>query len=181
MKRFGIFLLTLLSACSTTQQLPQNTPNDEGEYYMPSGVREVARKRLLPDPTNGLGQTNDPSIRVNDIRLTSNYTVLYMTYSNNGPYSSGASSISFRPDAKLVAADGVRTYSFVKAEGIPLSPQDRSVHAGDKVDFVLYFKRLDPDVQEFAMFECKSEETVSCWNVVNMKVSSAGSPTSTPK
>ncbi|GAA4457738.1 hypothetical protein GCM10023189_28940 [Nibrella saemangeumensis] len=176
MKRISILLLALLSACSTTQQLPQNTPVDEGEYYMPSGSREVARKRLLPDPMNGLGQTNDPSIRVNDIRLTSNYTVLYMTYTNGSPYSSGASSISFRPDAKLVAADGVRTYSFVKAEGIPLSPQDRQVHAAEKVDFVLYFKRLDTDVQEFAMFECKSDETTSCWNVVNMKVSTASTP-----
>lgn len=195
-----LFISLFVGACSSTRQLPGPPPPvDETEYYAPaqaSGADVLNSRKLLPDPINGLGQTNDPSIRLTDIRQTASYTVLYMTFALGPPgyngrrpkrhdygrrpnrhdyggndYSYGAaSSISIQPEAVLITKNSHERYKLVKATGIPESPNSLDVKGGEKVDFVLYFERLPDTVEQFAMFECKGTNTRSCWNITGMKL-----------
>lgn len=186
-----LFISLLAGACSSTRQLPGPTPPiDETEYYAPgqtSGADILNSRKLLPDPINGLGQTNDPSIRLTDIRQTASYTVLYMTFALGPPayngrrpkrhdyggndYSYGAaSSISIQPEAVLITKDNRDTYKLVKATGIPTSPNSLDVKGNERVDFVLYFERLPDTVEHFAMFECKGTNNQTCWNITGMKL-----------
>jgi len=174
-----LFLGLLAGACSSTRPLTGPPPPvDEAEYYAPgpTGAEVVHSRKLLPDPINGLGQTNDPSIRLNDIRQTPSYTVLYMTFSLGDPrgrdytYSSASSTISIQPEAVLIPKDSRDTYKLVKATGIPTSPNMLDVKGNERIDFVLYFERLPDTVEHFAMFECKGTNTQTCWNITGMKL-----------
>lgn len=180
MKTFLYFFISLLiGACSGTRPLTGPPPPvDEAEYYAPgpSGAEVVNSRKLLPDPINGLGQTNDPSIRLNDIRQTPSYTVLYMTFSLGDPrgrdytYSNASSAISIQPEAVLIPKDSRDTYKLVKATGIPTSPNTLDVKGTERIDFVLYFERLPDTVEHFAMFECKGTNIQTCWNITGMKL-----------
>ncbi|GAB3022330.1 hypothetical protein [Spirosoma pulveris] len=174
-----VALLLLASACSSHRPAAINAPADGAEYYQPSDPVSVSMPRLYPDPQGGLGHSQDPDIRVTDIRLTASYTVLYMTFGkdpndrNNNYF--GTSSISFNPKALLASADGKKTYALVKTEGIPMSPETREIKNDEKVPFVLYFERLDKGVESFDLFECKSDNQNSCFNVAGMTIQNPAS------
>lgn len=167
-------LLLLVSACASHRAPVLNAPADGAEYYQRSEPIAGFQQRLYPDPQGGLGHSQDPDIKVTDIRLTASYTVLYMTYGkdphgrDNNYY--GSSSISFNPKAVLASADGKKTYNLIKTEGIPMTPDTRDIKNDEKVPFVLYFERLDPGIESFDLFECKSDNTNSCFNVAGMTV-----------
>lgn len=167
-------LLLLVSACTSNRPPKLTAPTDEAEYYQPNKPEYVLRKQLLPDPTGGLGHSQDPDIRVTDIRLTASYTVLYLTFGkdrtdrSNNYY--GSSAISFNPKAVLATSDGKRTYKLIKTEGIPMTPETRDIKNDERVPFVLYFERLDPDVKSFDLFECQSDNQNSCFNVAGMSL-----------
>ena len=46
-----------------------------------------------------------------------------------------------------------KKFRFIKAEGIPLSPKALEVYPGDKIQFVVYFERLEPGIEVFDMYE----------------------------
>jgi hypothetical protein len=169
-----VALILLVSACTSTRPVATNAPADGAEYYQPNQPVSAAMPRLYPDPQGGLGHAQDPDIRVTDIRLTASYTVLYMTFGKNKDDRNsnyyGTSNISFNPKAVLASADGKRTYALVKTEGIPMSPDSREIKNDEKVVFVLYFERLDKGVESFDLFECKSDNLNSCFNVAGMTV-----------
>lgn len=173
MKRCLAFLL-LVSACTANRTPKLTAPADAAEYYQPNKPEYNVRKQLLPDPTGGLGHSQDPDIKVTDIRMTASYTILYLIFSKdpndrNGNYY-GSSSISFNPKAVLASSDGKRTFKLVKTEGIPMSPDTREIKNDERVAFVLYFERLDPDIKTFDLFECQSDNQNSCFNVAGMSV-----------
>jgi len=79
----GIILVVIgMSGCATRPQPQTATSAAESDHYYVdrSSTAPVASRKLLPDPINGLGTTNDPSIRVTDIELTEKYTILRMTF-----------------------------------------------------------------------------------------------------
>lgn len=179
-------LLLLLAAACTAHRPPRLTaPVDEAEYYQPNKPEYVVRKQLLPDPTGGLGHSQDPDIRVTDIRLTASYTVLYLTYGKDPNDRSsayfGTSAISFSPKAVLASADGKRTFKLIKTEGIPLSPETRDVKNDERLSFVLYFERLDADINSFDLFECQSDNQNSCFNVAGMSLEHLNESARQPK
>lgn len=173
-----IALLLLVSACTANRTPKLTAPADAAEYYQPNKPEYAIRKQLLPDPTGGLGHSQDPDIRVTDIRITASYTVLYVTFSkdindrNSNYY--GASSISFNPKAVLASSDGRRTFRLVKTEGIPMTPETREIKNDERISFILYFERLDPDITTFDLFECQSDNQNSCFNVAGMNLTNAG-------
>ena len=65
----------------------------------------------------------------------------------------------------------LKTFKFIKAEGIVLSPDSQTVQAGEQVKFRLYFERLDKGTEEFSLFECEDTQTSTCWNVRGMHIS----------
>lgn len=159
--------------CTTSRPAATNAPTDDvAEYYQPGKPTFTGQPRLYPDPQGGLGHSEDPDIRVTDVRLTSSYTVLYLTFAkdpngrNNDFY--GTSAISFNPKAVLVTPDGKRTYKLIKSTGIPLTPETREIRGGERVSFVLYFERIDPEVTMFNLFECPSDNQNSCFNVAGI-------------
>ena len=101
-------LLFALSGCAPTRP-SQPTATDESEYFVANtterpGMSRLGQKRLLPDPHGGLGTTNDLTLRVTDIQLTSQYTVLFLTFGEDrqaNSYQTGGNSISFNADARL--------------------------------------------------------------------------------
>ncbi|GAB4009760.1 hypothetical protein EXU85_29490 [Spirosoma sp. KCTC 42546] len=182
MKAF-LALILLASACTSNRPAAINAPADGAEYYQPYQPLAVVQPRLYPDPQGGLGHSQDPDIRVTDIKLTASYTVLYLTFGkdpngrDNNYY--GTSSISFNPKAVLASADGKKTYALVKTEGIPMTPESREIKNDEKVPFVLYFERLDKGVESFDLFECKSDNQNSCFNVAGMAIHNPLSATAT--
>ena len=171
MKRFFALLL-LAAGCTTNRPAATNTPATGDEYYQPAKPTFTGQPRLYPDPQGGLGHSEDPDIRVTDVRLTGEYTVLYLTFSkdpsgrNNNFY--GLSSISFNPKAVLATPDGKRTYKLIKTTGIPLTPESREIRGDERLSFVLYFERIAPDVATFNLFECPSDNDNSCFNVAGI-------------
>ena len=165
-------LLLLVTACTAHRPSKLTAPTDEAEYYQPNKLEYVIRKQILPDPTGGLGHSQDPDIRVTEVRLTASYTVLYMTYGKDPNDRTnnyhGSSAISFSPKAMLASTDGKRTFKLIKTEGIPMTPETRDIKNDERVPFVLYFERLDPDIRLFDLFECKSDNQNSCFNVAGI-------------
>ncbi len=180
-----VVLLILVSACTSTRLPRVNAPADETEYYQTGQPLAVAQNRLYPDPQGGLGHSQDPDIRVTDIRLTASYTVLYITFGkdpndrNNNYY--GSSSISFNPKAVLATSDGKKTYALLKTEGIPMTPDSRDIKNDEKVPFILYFEKLDKGVESFDLFECKSDNQNSCFNIAGMSIHNPLSATADQK
>jgi len=169
-----VALLLVASAC-TSNRLPKvNAPVDGAEYYQPGQPTYALQSRLYPDPQGGLGHSQDPDIKVTDVRLTASYTVVYMTYAKDKQdryfnYNS-SSSISFNPKAVLASSDGKRTFALLKTEGIPVSPETLEIKSDEKLKFVLYFERLDKGIDTFDLFECKSDNENSCFNVAAIKI-----------
>ena len=161
----------VLAGCRTALPGPGHQPNDESEYYVQASPQYEVTKRILPDPIGGLGHSNDVQLRVTDIRLTNQYTVLYMTFDQaKGQNGGAATQISIDPRARLMTRGSLETFAFVKADGIRLSPNQMEVEAAGKVQFVLYFERLRPGIDEFALFECEDTATTTCWNITDMRV-----------
>ncbi len=176
MKAF-VALFLLVAACTTNRPPAVDAPADGAEYYQPGRPTYAGQQRLYPDPQGGLGHSQDPDIRLTDIRLTASYTVLYLTFAkdrndrNSNFY--GSSSISFNPKAVLATPDGKRTYALLKTDGIPMSPATREIRNDERVSFTLYFERLDQDVEQFDLFECKSDNQSSCFNIAGIRVQNA--------
>lgn len=189
-----------MAACAPTRPVPATTTAtgsdvvtyDNADYYESGknrgpGISRLGRKRLLPDPHGGLGTTNDLTLRVTDIKLTSQYTILFLTFGEpsqaRASYDARSSSdISFNADARLVAptrADTLKTFRFIKAEGIVLSPDSQHVSDNEQVRFRLYFERLDPGIEDFSLFECEDTETTTCWNIRGMHIVNPLSGTAT--
>jgi hypothetical protein len=168
---FGISLLFGCWACTSSRPITGHTPADPSEYYVQASPLEALNRRILPDPVGGLGHSSDIQLRVTDIRLTNQYTVLYMVFDHSAGQNGGnATQISIDPKAQLVSRDGQQRFAFVKAEGIPLTPDHMDVRVADKARFILYFERLAPGLDEFALFECEDTTTTTCWNITNMHV-----------
>ena len=128
---------------------------------------------------------NDRDVVINRVDLTPQYTIIYMRFSDSSPGSpqrrppiripglptpipdrlGSTHTIHFVPTAKLYANDGARSFKFIKAENIPTTDR-RNVRAGEQVDFVAYFERLDPGIEVFDLFECsdRNRPGETCFN-----------------
>lgn len=188
-QRYLIFLfLAGLSSSCTFGTYPSGYPSGGGQQY-PSG-RQNYPDDAYPNAGNraATGRPADPGVTVNSIRLTKDYTILNLTYTdtnqpvydqNNRLKSTGT--IGFDPTGYLIAANGARTFAFVKVEGIPVRREKidpntgkkilvgMNTFPGDKINFSLYFQRLDKGLENFDMFECTSDQYI-CWNIYNLYV-----------
>ena len=189
---------------------PSGSPSGGGQQYPPGG-RQPYPDDTYPGSTgssgnpSGNGRAADPGVTVNSIRLTRDYTILTLTFTNknqpvytNNRQSDGAEYIEFDPAGRLVAANGARTFAFVRVDGIPTKTQQRPTTngtprtpeglktlPGDQVKFTLYFERLDKGLENFDLFECNDYDQIVCWNVYNLTVDNPAdavvyAPPSTP-
>ena len=115
--------------------------------------------------------------RILRVRLTPQYTILDIRFTNKGKpyYSADGRYMSIRaiwvsPQSKLSAANGTRTFAFVKAEGIPVLPKKLTVEPIDQVSFSVYFQRLDPGLETFDWGEHTDSEEEFYWQFRNLRV-----------
>jgi OmpA-OmpF porin, OOP family len=147
--------------------------------------------------TAGGGTTRNPNVNgtaadyteITKVSLTDRYTILYITHTNNNRVrrdqmgrivNTGKSEIRIKPSSRLLGLNGQRSFRFIKAEGIPVDPQYRTSYPGDRVNFVLYFERLDPGIELFDLFECNDYDNMVCWNFYGVQVVNPAAPQSTP-
>jgi len=203
MKRI-LFLLTIstfLQGCFGTY--PQgsggydgsNNDNTGGNQNPSSGEQPQKYPQQSPSnyPTNpqtGNGRSADDNLKVGNIRLTDQYTILYLTYTNtNTPKTyrdkngrtitdDGSQSIAFQQNALLIAANGARTFRAIKTDNIPflndsqtnnISKNGRRLNSGESLNFVAYFERLDKGLENFDLNECNSDNYI-CWNMYDLFV-----------
>jgi OmpA-OmpF porin, OOP family len=135
----------------------------------------------------GGGTTRNPNVNgtaadyteITKVSLTDRYTILYITHTNNNRVrrdaqgrviNEGKSEIRIKPSSRLLGLNGQRSFRFIRAEGIPVDPQYRTSYPGDRVNFVLYFERLDPGIELFDLFECNDYDNMVCWNFYGVHV-----------
>jgi OOP family OmpA-OmpF porin len=203
MKRvfFLLTISTLLQGCFGTY--PQgsggydgsNTGNSGGNKTPNGGDRPQTYPQQTPSnyPSNsqtGNGRSADDNLKVGNIRLTDQYTILYLTFTNtNTPKTGkdkngrtitddGSQYIAFQQNAVLIAANGARTFKAIKTDNIPflndnqainISKYGRRLNSGESLNFVAYFERLDKGLENFDMNECNSDNYI-CWNMYDLYV-----------
>ena len=78
--------------------------------------------------------------------------------------------ISIDPRSKLIAKNGRKNFRFVKAEGIPESPEQYFIEPGEEVNFKVYYERLDRGIEMFDYFEGKNDGRTVFWNFKGVKI-----------
>lgn len=134
------------------------------------------------------GRSADPGVQVLDIELTPDYTILYMTFTDRDQprYDSQTKKqlpngvIAIEPNGQLIAANGARTFRFIRAEGIPVKPAKLNTFTDDRVEFVLYFERLDKGLEEFDLYQCSDTDQAICWNMYDLFVKNPADPVYRP-
>ena len=90
------------------------------------------------------------NVRITRVELTDRYTIIDMQYGNPAlrqmfrmPIPGAGGNIGIDPESRLYKP-GVtnRRYRFIKAEGIPISPEYMGVSPSRVVDFRLYYDCL---------------------------------------
>ena len=159
------------------QNYPQQTPQEPTNY--PS------------NPKANAGRSADKDLVVGNIRLTDQYTILYLTFTNKKQageyrdkasgktvYDDGSQYVAFQENAVLIAANGARTFKAIKTDNIPflsdaqainLSKYGRRLKPNESINFVAYFERLDKGLESFDMNECNSDNYI-CWNTYDLYV-----------
>lgn len=194
MKRLLLFLPLLLSGCGIPMY-PTGVPGGDDSQSTPDTRPAPRREEPVPSqqPEPRQYPTGDPrpadkGITIRSIRLTQQYTILSLTFTNrnrvqrNGQgqiVSDGTERIAFRPSAVLIAGEGTRQFRFVRGSGLPIGDyvdaksfeqQAMKVSPGNSVDFEIVFERLDPGLEEFDLFECNDFDHLICWNIYNLTV-----------
>lgn len=179
-------------------QYPTGGGSDRNTY--PSGGNQSS-DNYPTNPTQN-GKAADKGVSVGSIRLTDQYTILYLTFTNNEQpqydkngrmVSDGSQPIAFQSTAQLIAAGGARNFKFIKAEGIPvvdhieqLNARGTKVATGQSIKFVVYYQRLDKGLEDFDQFECTDYDHIICWNIYGLHVNNPADvvyqpvPTQTP-
>lgn len=116
---------------------------------------------------------------IRKVELTDRYTIIYVTHTNNNRVqrngqgqiiNAGKSEIRIKPSSRLLGLNGQRSFRFIRADGIPVDPQYMNSFPGDRVNFVLYYERLDPGIELFDLFECNDYDNMVCWNFYGVRV-----------
>jgi len=106
------------------------------------------------------------SVRILRVELTDRYTIIDMQYGDPAlyqkfrmPLQGLGGWISFDPDSRLYKPGLTSSrFMFVKAEGIPVSPEQLQVSPNELINFRVFFERLDPGIEVFDLFEGPNPE-----------------------
>lgn len=158
------------------------------------GTEGWAQQVQYSTPRPRVEETHDRDVTIQRVDLTSQYTIIYMTFVANrsglggggirlpdifrfpNPNGGGRTqseseqTITFVQTARLYVNQGEKSFKFIRAENIPVEKQPtdkrREVDAGERVDFVAYFERITPGYEVFDLFECSDRNRPgnTCFN-----------------
>ncbi len=129
------------------------------------------------------------NVRITRVELTDRYTIIDMQYGNPAlrqmfriPIPGAGGHIGIDPESRLYKP-GVtsRRYRFIKAEGIPVSPENLGVSPSQVVDFRLYYERLDPGIEVFDFYEGRNPDQVEYWNFYGIHIKNPLAPRNEPR
>ncbi|GAB3177949.1 OmpA family protein [Telluribacter humicola] len=119
-------------------------------------------------------------VRITRVELTSRYTIIDMEYKSAYPADLYrlfpnrrlvTNYISIDPRSRLYKpGNTTKKYSFIRAEGIAVEPEQQVVYPGDVVNFRVYYERLDPGIELFDFFEGRNPGQVEFWNFYGVHI-----------
>ena len=200
MKKY-LWLLAIaivIQGCGVLGKYPQGSGgyggSSGGGNQNPNGGRQQTPPADDQYPTDRGGNTPQTGrsaakgITIGNIRLTDQYTILYLTFTNknkagsykdkngNDVYEDGSQKIAWSTNAELISANGARNFPYRKVEGLPTIRPGQSLEeygykakAGSQTNFVVYFDRLDKGLEKFDIFECNFDQFI-CWNLYDIYV-----------
>ncbi len=150
---------------------------------------------------------SQPYVNITRVELTDTYTILHFYYKNRSVATDGkdyedmdeilkgipgmrdlfkrntsSEWIHIDPRSRLYKPnDPNKKFRFVKAEGIPVSPDSLVVKAGMEVKFKVYFRRLDPGIEVFDMFEGDDRGRQQFWNYYGIHIRNPKSAVQKPQ
>ncbi len=167
-KHFYLYILVLiplLNSCFSTQ--------NQGGNAGGTTTRRPPVNRTAADYTE-----------ITKVQLTDRYTIVSISHTNtnmrNTRQNRSASEIRIKRETRLLGLNGQRAFRLLKVEGIPIDPQFVQTYYGDRTNFVLYFERLDPGIENFDLFECNDFDNMVCWNFYDVYIKNPGVKTQEP-
>lgn len=174
--------------------------NDRPQSYPQPPAQEPTN--YPTEPGSRSRRSADKNLVVGNIRLTDQYTILYLTFTNTNQagnyrdkatgktyYDNGSQQIAFHDNAQLIAANGARIFKAIKTDNIPFLNESESrnlpkygkiLKSGESLNFVAYFERLDKGLENFDLNECNSDNFI-CWNAYDLYVRNPADVYNQPK
>lgn len=159
-------------------------------FFLLLSLDSFAQKITTLSPV--VEQQSQSDVALNKVELTADYTILHFTFEFPRRRLSleelllgqrgGGQTIEIDPNCRLYEPGNAgRRYRFIKTEGIPVAPQQRTVNPGDIVKFAVYFERLEPGIEVFDMYEGKDFGDKRFWNYYGVHIRNPKRPVQKPK
>jgi OmpA-OmpF porin, OOP family len=181
MRKYGINILIAIGLIIKFNAFTQTSIVTEAPYIESSNTKEAQINRIeltdkytivymsfeLERNGNSSGGTKKGSRVLKDlldILMNGNINM------GGGSNSSQRAYIAIRPSSNLIALNGDRIFKYIKASGIPEEPRQLDVYAGERVNFKVYYERIDPGITVFDFFEGYNSDQVRCWNYYKVHI-----------
>ena len=128
-------------------------------------------------------EQSQPEVALTKVELTDDYTILHFRFEfaqrtpslrdffGDRQGNLDKNYIEVDPKSRLYEPKNTtKKFKFIKAVGIPVAPETRTVYPGDVVKFSVYYERLDPGIEVFDMFEGKDYGTKRYWNYFGVHI-----------
>jgi OOP family OmpA-OmpF porin len=145
-------------------------------YSTPNGSQDKADNRTTFYPR--IDKSNLSELRILKVQITTTQTIVSLVHTNTRPATPDPVDnwIELMPRIQIIAAGGRKTYKFIKAEGITISPEKIYYRGPGKTYFKVFFEKLDPGVELFDIFECTNFDNIICFNFYGVHVNNPDNP-----